>query len=177
MSEAAARLEISDPQAYRAKLDGHLAGRDPIEVLAQTPDALARLLEQYPPQRWRERPFAEKWTPLEILGHLLDCEWTFGYRMRAILCDDEPQIVGMDQERWVARQAHNEREPAELLDAFRALRRANVALWRRMNAAELGRIGRHNERGPESLGMMLNIEAGHDLSHIDQIKRYLASAE
>jgi hypothetical protein len=35
----------------------------------------------------------------------------------------------------------------------------------------------HNERGPESLGLMLCMNAGHDLSHIDQLTRYLAAIE
>ena len=40
-------------------------------------------------------------------------------------------------------------------------------------AANLQRTGQHNERGPESLAVMLPMMAGHDLSHLDQITRYI----
>jgi hypothetical protein len=37
----------------------------------------------------------------------------------------------------------------------------------------LKRTGEHNERGPESLDVMLRLLAGHDLSHLSQIARYV----
>ena len=44
-----------------------------------------------------------------------------------------------------------------------------------MSAADLKREGIHGERGAESLGVMRKFIAGHDLSHIDQLTRYLAA--
>jgi hypothetical protein len=56
---------------------------------------------------------------------------------------------------------------------FRTLRQYNLALWKSMSPADLQRTGQHNERGPESLAVMLRMLAGHDLSHLDQIARYI----
>jgi hypothetical protein len=56
---------------------------------------------------------------------------------------------------------------------FRTMRHFNLAMWKRMSPADLQRTGQHNERGPESLGLMLRVMAGHDLSHLDQITRYI----
>ena len=39
--------------------------------------------------------------------------------------------------------------------------------------ADLERAGQHNERGPESLDVMLRLLAGHDLSHLNQIAQYI----
>lgn len=177
MATAPARIELSDPEAYRRKLKGFLGNRNPLEVLAQTTDVLASLVKDRPAATMRKHPFEGKWSPNEILGHLLDTEIVFGYRLRTILCDDCPTIIGMDQEKWVAVQRHNDREPRELLDAFRFLRNLNLGIWRRLGPEELKRFGRHDERGEESLGVMLEMEAGHDLSHIDQLKRYLAALD
>ena len=173
MSSAATRFERADPQGYRDRLSGLLGERDPLDTLEQTPAVLAEIVASTPPETLRARPFAGKWTPNEVLGHLLDTEWVFAYRVRTILCDERPRIVGMDQERWVEVQRHNEREPRALLDTFSALRRVNVALWRRLSAEQLQRAGLHDERGEESLATMLRMEAGHDLSHIDQMRRYI----
>jgi len=97
--------------------------------------------------------------------------------VRLILCEERPTILGMSQDLWVAGQRHNDREPGELLAVFRQLRQANLSLWRQMTPADLKRTGLHNERGEESLGIMLKMNAGHDLSHLDQIQRYLHAIE
>ncbi len=166
---------LTDPAAYQDKLSVLLGDRDPLEVMASTPVTLAEIVSRHSAETMRVRPFEGKWTPSEIVGHLTDTEFVFGYRMRAILCEDNPKISGMDQELWVIGQRYNEPEPSELVDMFRGLRTYNLALWRRMSPEDLKRTGTHEERGPESLELMMRMEAGHDLSHIDQIQRYLAA--
>jgi hypothetical protein len=146
---------------------------NPLEVLAQTTSTLADIVHKHSATVLRTRPFEGKWTPNEVIGHLADSEWVYAYRLRLILCDDNPTILGMNQDLWVAGQRHNEREPSELVEMFRTMRQFNLALWKRMSPADLKRTGRHNERGPESLGVMLRMLAGHDLSHLDQITRYI----
>lgn len=177
MATTQAEIWVSDPQAYREKLLKLLGDRNPFEVLAQTVFALTEIVRTHSATALRTRPFEGKWTPNEIVGHLVDSEWVYGYRLRLILCEDNPTILGMDQELWVAGQRHNERESSALAEMFRAMRQGNLALWTRMSPAELQRTGQHNERGPESLEMMLRMLAGHDLSHLDQLTRYLQAVQ
>ncbi len=177
MTATLARIELTDPDSYRKKLRNLLGSRKPLEVLSQTPEVLAAITNECSAEKLRRRPFEGKWTPNEVLGHLVDTEMVYGYRLRAILCDDRPTIIGMDQEKWVAVQGHNLREPSEHIESFGLLRRFNINLWRRLTSDQLKRVGLHNERGEEALGTMLEMEAGHDLSHIDQIQRYLAAIE
>ena len=173
MAPSSPGIWVTDPDAYRKKMEELIGDRDPIEVLAETPDVLGRIVSEHSAEKMRGRPFADKWTPNEVIGHLVDAEWVYGFRLRLILCEERPTILGMDQDLWVSGQGHNEREPTELVETFRSLRRANVVIWRRLTPADLTRAGQHDERGPESLGTMLRMLAGHDLSHIDQIRRYL----
>jgi len=173
MTTAQAGLSVSDPQAYREKMFKLLGDRNPLEVLAQTASTLADIVRKHSATVLRTRPFEGKWTPNEIIGHLADSEWVHGYRLRLILCEDNPAILGMNQDLWVARQRHNEREPSELVEMFRTMRQFNLVLWKRMSPADLKRTGRHNERGLESLGVMLRMLAGHDLSHLEQITRHI----
>ena len=173
MTTTHAGLWVSDPQTYREKMFKLLGDRNPLEVLSQTASTLADIVRTHSATVLRTRPFEGKWTPNEIIGHLVDSEWVYGYRLRLILCEDNPTILGMDQDLWVAGQRHNEREPSELAEIFRTMRQFNLALWKRMSPAELKRTGQHNERGPESLAVLLRMLAGHDLSHLDQITRYI----
>ena len=171
MTTAKAGPWVSDPQIYREKLFKLLGDRNPLEVLAQTASTLGEIVLEHPATVLRARPSEGRWTANEVIGHLADGEWVYGYRVRLILCEDNPTILGTNQDFWVARQRHNEREPSELVDMFRTMRQLNLALWRRMSAADWARAGQHNERGPESLGVLLRMTAGHDLSHLDQITR------
>ncbi len=177
MTNAQAGLSISASQAYREKMFSLLADRDPLEVLAQTASALADIVGNHSATVLRTRPFEGKWTPNEIIGHLTDSEWVYGYRLRLILSENDPAILGTQQDLWVAALRHNEREPSELVEIFRALRSFNLALWRRTSPEDLKRSGQHNERGPESLGVMLRLLAGHDLSHLGQITRYIQAVQ
>jgi DinB superfamily len=162
-----------DPQAYRDRLFALVGDRDPLDVLAETGSELGDVIRTHTARVLRSRPFEGKWTPNEIIGHLVDGEWTYGYRLRLMLCEDEPAILGTKQDSWVERQQHNRREPSELVEMFRILRGFNLAVWKGISAEDLKRTGRHNERGAESLSVMLRMTAGHDLSHLNQIARYV----
>ena len=173
MTQSEPGLWVTDPGAYRKKMDDLLGDRNPLDVMSETPDKLAHVVNATHANMMRTRPFVGKWTPNEIIGHLSDAEWVFGYRLRLILCEEEPTILGMDQDLWVAGQGHNDREPSELLEMFTGMRLFNLGIWRRIDSADMARTGQHNERGPESLDTMLRMCAGHDLSHLDQLNRYL----
>lgn len=174
-TSSAERIEVSRPSAYIEKLFGLLGSKEPLAVLGATADVIEKIVSTHSAKVLQTRPFEGKWTPNEVIGHLADTEWVYGFRMRLILCEDKPTILGMDQEKWVAGQGRNARDPKDQLAEFRALRTVNLALWRRMRPIDLERFGLHNERGEESLGRMLRMIAGHDLSHIDQITRYVAA--
>ncbi|MCG3125782.1 MAG: hypothetical protein CHACPFDD_00609 [Phycisphaerae bacterium] len=168
-------VERGNTKTYQDKLLGLLGSREPLDVLAETPAVIARLVAMHPADTLRKRPFPGKWTPLEIIGHLCDAEWVYGYRTRLIACEERPAITSMDQDLWVAGQRYNEYDPRELAETFAGLRRANLALFRRLSQADLKRAGLHAERGEEPLELMRKMHAGHDLSHIDQITRYVAA--
>lgn len=166
---------MTTAEAYRDRLFALVGDRDPVDVLSRTASALDDIARTHAAEELRRRPFADKWTPNEIIGHLVDGEWVYGYRLRLVLCEDAAAILGTHQDAWVLRQQHNERDPSELVEIFRALRQLNTAVWRQLSPADLSRVGRHNERGAESLAVMLRMQAGHDLSHLDQIDRYLGA--
>ncbi len=168
---------VESAQVYREKMFTLLGERDPFEILSQTADRLREIVEKHSAAVLRSRRFPEKWTANEVIGHLSDGEWVYGYRLRVVLCEEKPTILGTNQDSWVASLRHNEREPSDLVQIFGTLRHFNLAEWRRTSRADRERIGLHNERGPESLDTMLRLLAGHDLSHLAQIARCVQAIE
>ena len=177
MGTAQGGQDGTEPQGYREWLFKLLGDRDPLEVMARTAAALEGIVRGHPTTLLHTRPAEGKWSPTEVIGHLVDGEWVYGYRVRFILCEDSPVIMGMDQNLWVTGMRHNDQDPAGLLEQFRSLREFNLSVWKRMSPADLQRAGRHSERGTESLGVLLKLFGGHDLAHLDQIARTIQAIQ
>jgi hypothetical protein len=166
---------IQSPEGYRRMLLGYLGEDDPAAVQAATVARLRELVDEAG-DVLRIRPEPREWSVVECIGHLTDSELVTAARARWILAEDEPQIIGYDQDLWVDGLHHDRDDPAALIALFDALRTANLRLLATRTASDLERIGRHNERGPESYGLMVRLTAGHDRFHIAQAERALAGA-
>lgn len=157
--------------AYVAALLNLLADQNPVEVLRNTPAALEQLLDAVPAQILPVPEAPGKWAIRDVFAHLADSELVGGVRLRMVLAQDRPPIVGYDQDLWSARLHYSEVDVRQALEQFTVLRRSNLRLWESLTPSDLRRVGVHNERGEESLGHMRNLYAGHDILHLRQLNR------
>lgn len=164
---------VSEPRAYQDHILSFLGQDDPADVQAATLDSWRALLTEAGELGW-SRPEPSEWSVIECLGHALDAEIVSSARYRWILAHDEPALIGYDQDLWVDRiHAGRNDDPAELLDLFDPLRRANLALWARSSEDDRARVGIHAERGRESYELVFRLLAGHDRFHLAQARRAL----
>lgn len=166
---------VLEPDAYRRSLLDALGDQDPIAVLAAGPNAAREMLAAAGSLAVA-RPGPAEWSVKECLAHLADGELIVAARMRWIAAEDQPDIVGYDQDLWVSNLRQVDEDPEILLAAFEANRRWNLALWERLSEADRLRVGIHRERGPESIDLMFRLGAGHDIVHLDQARRALDAA-
>ena len=159
---------ISDPQGYQQHLLELLGGDDPAVVQAATPAAVAACVTEAGPDL-RRRPAPAEWSVFQCLAHMTDAEIVMSGRYRWVLAQDETPLIGYDQDLWVDRlHADDDESPESLLALFGALRTANLALWDSTSAEDRARVGRHAERGPESLDLGFKMISGHDRFHLRQ---------
>jgi DinB superfamily len=164
---------VSEPKAYQDHLLSLLGDDDPAEVQAGTPD-LWRSLVTEAATSGHVRPATSEWSVIECLGHAVDAEVVSAARYRWVLAQDEPSLIGYDQDLWVdALHAPRDEDPNELLRLFEPLRSANVALWARSSEEDRARVGIHAERGRESFDLLFRMLAGHDRFHLAQARRAL----
>ena len=163
---------VRDAAAYQASLLAALGDDDPAEVQSTTADAIRALVAEAGSDL-RARPAPTEWSVLGCMDHIVDAEVVMAGRYRWTLAHDEPEIIGYDQDLWVARLHPGDEDPAALVALFEPLRRANIALWGRTSEADRARIAIHRERGPESLDLMFRMLAGHDRVHLAQARRAL----
>jgi hypothetical protein len=175
IDRAAATVDpVASPDAYRRLILSWLGEDDPAAVQAATA-ARMRELARTAGDDLRVRPEPTEWSVIECLGHLVDSEFVASARMRWILAEDEPEIVGYDQDRWVDGLRHRDDDPEELVTLFETLRGSNLRLWAQTPVADRERFGRHRERGEESYGLIVRLGAGHDRFHLAQAERALAA--
>ena len=164
---------VLTPAAYQASLLAALGDDDPAEAQATTPARLRAIVAEAG-ELLRLRPEPGEWSVLECLAHIADGELASSARYRWIVAQDEPDLIGYDQDAWVER-LHAGEDPDVLLGMFDALRRANLDLWARLPVADRARLGIHRERGPESYELTFRLLAGHDRIHLAQASRALAA--
>jgi len=156
---------------YAKAVLGLVNDRDPVEILQDTPGALARAVATLTPEKIKTPEKPGKWSIAQVLRHLADTDVVWGWRMRLILAQDRPPITGFDQDLWADRLDYANADPNESLETFAVLRRDNLRLIERATPEDLRRVGVHAERGEESAGYMVRLYAGHDLMHLNQIDR------
>jgi uncharacterized damage-inducible protein DinB len=114
-----------------------------------------------------------KWTLKEILGHLIDDERIFAYRVLCIARGDARPLASFDENDYVAGANFEEQPLRDLLDDYALTRRATIALLRSLPDEAWSRRG--NVAGYEATvrGLAWHI-AGHELHHLATIReRYL----
>jgi hypothetical protein len=164
----------AEVSAYVAALLQLLGDHDPVMILGQTPTALQQFLVTVPADVVARPEAPGKWSIGEVVQHLADSELVGGFRLRMVLAHDRPILAGYDQDLWASRLGYRDVRVDDALAQFVALRRANLGLWQRLSPTDLTRIGRHAERGEESLAQMRRLYAGHDLLHLQQLRRIRA---
>lgn len=165
----------AEVSAYVAGLLELLGDHDPVEILGRTPTALRQLLVTVPANVAATPEAPGKWSIGEVVQHLADSELVGGFRLRMVLAHDRPMLAGYDQDLWASRLGYREVRVEDAVAQFVSLRRANLVLWQRLSSVDLARIGRHAERGEESLAQMRRLYAGHDLLHLQQLRRIRAA--
>jgi DinB superfamily len=163
---------MTEADAYRRYLLNALGGDDPAVTQAATP-ALVRQLIDHAAGNLRTPPAPGEWSVIELIGHMVDSELVSAARYRWILAQDEPDLVGYDQDLWVSALRHGDDDPERLLAQFAALRAANLELWQRSTPADRARVGIHRERGRESFDLLFRLLAGHDRVHLAQARAAL----
>lgn len=111
-------------------------------------------------------PYAPgKWSPKELLGHMLDTDRMFGMRTMAISHGETHALFGFDQDVYVAGGCFNDRSVANLLDEYRGLRASHLALFASLQPEQAARRG--NASGGDFTARAFPwIMAGHEIHHL-----------
>ena len=152
------------------KLDHGLSAKDALRLQARTANRLAGALRGVARDEVARRPKPKKWSMLEILVHLRDCEIVYGSRIRKMIAEEGGALMPFDQDRWADSLAYRREEPKVALASFVALRKANLALLAVLGKKALDRHGIHPAYGRLTVRDLAVHWAAHDDKHIGQVR-------
>ena len=142
---------------------------DPLKALAETPRKIRRVLEKWSARQW-ERSYAPgKWSARRILIHLVQTELALTTRVRFAASQDGYVAQSFDQDAWLMLDDHADGPTA--LDAYSALRRLNLAMFKGMTPAQRKRGFTHPEFGKLTPDWVAAQLAGHDIHHLKQLQQ------
>jgi hypothetical protein len=162
---------------HRQEREGTVDTVERETLIAQYEDGyrvIAAALEGITDAEMEAREGPGEWSPREIVHHLADSEMTSAIRLRLLIAQDEPTIIGYDQEEFV-RRLYPDRPIQPSLAAFQAARASTAPILRRLSEEEWDRSGTHSESGPYSVEDWLRIYGGHAHDHAAQIGRARAA--
>lgn len=156
---------MSELNPYEKFLDGRALDT----TLAATPAEIGKLLLAIGPEHENEGPAPGKWGAAQIVAHLADCELVFGFRLRQTLAENAPVIQPFDQDKWA--KTYMGVSAKQALEVFTAMRGWNLRLIQLALPHSADRPVTHPERGAMTFLTIVETMAGHDLNHLEQLKK------
>ncbi len=145
---------------------------DVVELLEQLQESTYTLFSNLSEEKANYAYAEGKWTMKQALGHMIDAERTFAYRL---LCfsRNHIELPGFDQDVYIDNSNFNDRTIQSLAAEFKTTRASNLYLIRALTDEQLNRRGIASGNAI-SVRALIYILAGHELHHLDIIKeRYL----
>jgi hypothetical protein len=140
-----------------------------IDAYLDGPARLRRMVADLSPQHLEARPVAGKWSTLEVVCHLVDSEQAWCHRMKRVIAEEKPLLIGYDENRFTASLGYHQHDLKSELALLDGMRLQMALVLRGLPEAAWARMGVHSERGLITLEEMLQNEVDHIPHHIASV--------
>ena len=167
------RPEPSEYADFFARYIDKIEGTDIVDILQTQLESTMILLKGIDESRGDFRYETGKWSVKELLGHAIDTERVFAYRILVFARNDSASLPGFDQDKWAEHANYRNLRMSDIIGEFEAVRRSTLVLLRHLDDAAWLRRGIGNNREMTTRAAAFVI-AGHTQHHLDILKsRYL----
>jgi len=148
-----------------------------IEILERTPDVLIAMLQDISPEWTSQNEGGDSWCAYDIVGHLIYGDKTDWMPRLAIILSDHPDKTFEPFDRFAQFKESKGRSLSQLLEEFKKLRKKNIEHLISMHLTDKNEeeTGIHPAFGEVTLAQLLAAWTVHDLNHIAQISRVMAT--
>ena len=111
-----------------------------------------------------------EWTIKEVVGHLIDAERIFAYRLTCISRNEKNPLPGFEQDDYVREANFNNYSIKDLLQEFEFVRRANIIAINYLTDTAVNNHGTASGN-PVSVRALIYMMVGHVDHHIKSLKK------
>lgn len=130
----------------------------------------AEAIQGLSPQELLATPVPGTWSIQQIVLHLMDSDLIAADRMKRIIAEETPTIIGYDQSAFAAKLHYDKLDAAVAAEVFRLNRQLMTAILRLLPDSAFERSGMHNERGRVTLAQMVEMYVWHLSHHVGFVK-------
>ena len=141
-----------------------------VDTLRALPGQVEALVRDLDEEALRRRPAPDQWSIKEVCAHLRDSLEIDGERIRRMLEEGEPFLPAYDQEALARERDYQNESMALIMTALRAFSGGIAYVLEGLGEEQWQRSGRHEERGPISIGQYAEAQAEHARQHLEQIR-------
>lgn len=116
-------------------------------------------------------PVPGTWSIQQIVVHLMDADLIWASRMKLIIAEDRPTILGYNESLFAARLGYDLQPVEDVITIFETNRRVFSGVLRSLPDQAFERIGLHNEAGEITLAKAIAIMVNHLDHHLGFIER------
>jgi hypothetical protein len=146
-----------------------------IEQYASAPGRLRAAVDAVPVEARAWRPAPDEFSVHEVVCHCADSETNAHARIRYLLAEKEPVIIGYNPMNWANAFDYASHPLDAALATVEAVRGNTAPLLRRLPDAAWTKEGRHTESGRYTAEDWLRIYSAHVEEHIAQIEATVAA--
>jgi uncharacterized damage-inducible protein DinB len=150
---------------YEEYVQRAIARQNVVTTLPLQIDELRAALSPLTDEQARFRFGPKEWSIKEVLGHMIDVERIFSYRLLRIARADPTPLSGFEDEQYVREAGFDHYALQDLLDEFAHLRRANSLAVKNMSEDAILRRGTASN-APFSARALIYILIGHVDHHM-----------
>ena len=148
-----------------------------LAILRRTPAVLNAYLRDLPAEWTLVNEGGDTWSPFDVVGHLIHGEKTDWVVRTQIILKHGTGKPFEPFDRFAQLEVSKGKTLNELLDEFELLRKENLETLQSLNLKEeqLDLVGIHPELQAVTIRQLLSTWTVHDMGHISQISRVMAS--
>lgn len=136
-------LQTEHPAYYKKYID-LISSDDILKVLDEQIIQIQELVSLISIEKENYRYSEGKWTPKEVLGHIIDTERIMAYRALRFARKDKTPLAGFDENSYVEHANFNKRTIYDLAHSFCVMRESHIALFKHFDEETLNEIGNAN---------------------------------
>lgn len=145
--------------------------KDMVEEYLRGGSKLSDAIQGLSAADFQAMPVPGAWSIQQIVLHLMDSDLVASERLKRIIAEDNPTIIGYNESAFAKKLFYDQQDPNLAARIFAINRQLTYEILRRLPESAYARFGTHNERGRISLGEMVAMY----IQHLEHHLRFLRS--